>query len=643
MLRVVINNNTSTLKNFYYKILFGLIFLFAFSNTNSYSQTRLIDSLKRELNNANIDRISVLFGLCSHGESMPADTLAKFARMAKKISIENKNLHDQFLSDFYIGESYSYKGMADSSLNICNEDLKQIKAGKGMFDVYCRLTWNKIVALTKLRKIEESTNICFALLQEADSTNDIFAKVTALNNLGVNNNILGNRVEALKWFNEAYSTIKNSSTYNQFPLVFTNLAATYFNTKKYDSAYIFLNKALEIARQNQNLRSEADCFLLGGLMYSDRNKIDSAEQMLKKAVALQNQIGNIQFILVGMEALEIFYTQQKNYPKAIEYIRQAQADSKRFHEPFILSFYKDLADCYKLMKNYDAYGETMDTLMMLKDSLYQKSKAEDLAKLEAQYEVSSKEAFIAKQQLQLLHKNILITTVVLITLLIIAIAFFIYRYIRRRQRIALNNAEEKERKRIAADLHDNIGAYASAISYGIDDIENRKLISDTYFLQSLKSNAAEIISSLRDTIWAFNKEAVTITGINDRLRTYIQKIQPLYPHIKIFLEENINGTKKFSPVQALHIFRIVQEAIHNALVHSGGDKIIVDVSDKKGIINISVEDNGAGFNPDEKINTGNGLSNMKTRASEAGFVLTFSTPATKGTIVRLTSKTEKNN
>lgn len=643
MLRVVINNNTSTLKNFYYKILFGLIFLFAFSNTNSYSQTRLIDSLKRELNNANIDRISVLFGLCSHGESMPADTLAKFARMAKKISIENKNLHDQFLSDFYIGESYSYKGMADSSLNICNEDLKQIKAGKSMFDVYCRLTWNKIVALTKLRKIEESTNICFALLQEADSTNDIFAKVTALNNLGVNNNILGNRVEALKWFNEAYSTIKNSSTYNQFPLVFTNLAATYFNTKKYDSAYIFLNKALEIARQNQNLRSEADCFLLGGLMYSDRNKIDSAEQMLKKAVALQNQIGNIQFILVGMEALEIFYTQQKNYPKAIEYIRQAQADSKRFHEPFILSFYKDLADCYKLMKNYDAYGETMDTLMMLKDSLYQKSKAEDLAKLEAQYEVSSKEAFIAKQQLQLLHKNILITTVVLITLLIIAIAFFIYRYIRRRQRIALNNAEEKERKRIAADLHDNIGAYASAISYGIDDIENRKLISDTYFLQSLKSNAAEIISSLRDTIWAFNKEAVTITGINDRLRTYIQKIQPLYPHIKIFLEENINGTKKFSPVQALHIFRIVQEAIHNALVHSGGDKIIVDVSDKKGIINISVEDNGAGFNPDEKINTGNGLSNMKTRASEAGFVLTFSTPATKGTIVRLTSKTEKNN
>src|SRR6185437_10447836 len=521
------------------------IFLNVFLVTSSYSQTPVIDSLKRELRNTRQDKISTLFGLCSHGESMPADSLAKFATMAKKISIENKNLHGQFLSDFYIVESYSYKGMADSALEICNKDLKLINGNEEMFDVYSRLVWSKIIALTKLRKIEESINLCFELLKQADNNNDIFARVTALNNLGVNNNILGNRVEALKWFKEAYSSIPGSSMDSQFPLVFTNLAATYFNTQKYDSAYIFLNKALLIAQQNQNLRSEADCYLLRGLMYSDRNKIDSAEQMLKKAVALQNKIGNI---------------------------------------PFTLSFYKDLADCYKQMKNYDAYGEVMDTLMTLKDSLYQKSKADDLAKLEAQYELSSKEAFIAKQQLQLLHKNILITSVALITLLIITIAVFIYRYTRRRQRIALNEAEEKERKRIAADLHDNIGAYASAISYGIDDMENRKLISDAASLQSLKTNAAEIISSLRDTIWAFNKESITITGITDRLRTYIQKIQPLYPGIKISIEENINGNKKLSPVQALHIFRIVQEAIHNAFAHSGGDTVMVNVSFDNGII-----------------------------------------------------------
>src|SRR6185312_9975880 len=100
-------------------------------------------------------------------------------------------------SDFYIGESFLYKGRADSALNISNEDLKEIAGNRNLFDVYVRLTWNKIIALTKLRKIKESINLCFALLKDADSNDDIFAKVTALNNLGVNNHILGNRVEAL--------------------------------------------------------------------------------------------------------------------------------------------------------------------------------------------------------------------------------------------------------------------------------------------------------------------------------------------------------------------------------------------------------------------------------------------------------------
>ena len=635
------NNIESRPKIVYSKILFGLIFLFVFSNINSYSQTPVIDSLKRQLNSNHSPDLSTLFELCSHGESMPADSLEKYAAIAQKISVQKKKLHGKFQSDFYIGESFLYKGRADSALNISNEDLKEIAGNRNLFDVYVRLTWNKIIALTKLRKIKESINLCFALLKDADSNDDIFAKVTALNNLGVNNHILGNRVEALKWFREAYFAIKDSGMYSQFPLVFTNLAATYYNAKKYDSAYFFVNKAVLIAQQNQNLRSEADCYLLKGLMYSDRNKIDSAEPMLKKAVTLQNQIGNIQFILVGMEALEIFYTQQKNYLKAIEYIRQAQADSKRFHEPFTLAFYKDLADCYKMMKNYDAYGEVMDTLMMLKDSMYQKSKAEDLAKLEAQYEVSSKEAFIARQRLQILHKNILITIIAFIVLLILCAVFFIYRYIRHKQRIALNDAEEQERKRIAADLHDNIGAYAAAISYSIDEIENRKLIADTSFLQSLKSNASEIISSLRNTIWAFNKESVTLTGIGDRLRTYIEKIQSSYPDIKISFQENINGNKKLSPVEALHIFRIVQEALHNAFSHSSGDKLIVYISYHNGIVNISVEDNGTGFNPDEVINTGNGLSNMRIRADEIGYALHFTTSAGKGTTVGITSDSRK--
>jgi signal transduction histidine kinase len=620
--------------------IFYLLIVFMSHNTG-FSQTPAIDSLKNELNNPKSDKLSILFGLCRRGESMSADSMMMFARKAKEISAHSNNFQNMLQSDIFIARSFLLKGMADSCLDICNEALMKLKGKEEIFDIYYQLEWYKITALTKLRKIKESINECYNLLEAAEKYNDPSAKVIALNNLGVNNNILGNRAESLEWFRKAYQAIGDTNLEKKFSLVFTNLAATYFNASKNDSGYFFLKKAITIARENQNLRTEADCYTMQGLVYTEQNKLDSAQQMLEKAVALQKQIGNVQFILVGLSALETFYTQQKNYPKAIESIRQAEEYSKKFHEPLGLFFYNDLANCYRLMNNYDAYGKAMDTLLILKDSLYQKTKAEDLAKLEAQYDVSSKEAFIAKQRLELLHKNIWIASAVLISILLLTAAFFTYGQIKRRQKIELNDAEEKERKRIAADLHDNIGAYASAISDSIDEIENKKLISDSSSLQNLKSNAAEIISSLRDTIWAFNKESVTLTGISDRVKLYIQKVQPAYSCIHIMVEENISYDKQLSPAQALHIFRIIQEAIHNAISHSGGDKVLVNIDGNEERINISIEDNGSGFDIVSMMEAGNGLRNMQVRAAEAGYVLNISNAAITGTVVRMISKNNK--
>ena len=298
------------------------------------------------------------------------------------------------------------------------------------------------------------------------------------------------------------------------------------------------------------------------------------------------------------------------------------------------------------MKNYTAYGETLDTMMILKDSMYSKSKAEDLAKLEAQNDVTSKEAFIAKQNLELLHKNLWIGSAAVLTLLDAVGANLIYRRNSRRQKIALTQAEEKERRRIAADLHDNIGAYASTISAGVDEIESKKLITDASSIDYLKSNATEIISALRDTIWAFNKESITLTGFGDRIKIYTQKMQPSYPLVSIKVEENINSEKNLSPVQALHIFRIVQEALHNALQHSRCSNILVSINSNNAGTIINIEDDGTGFDPPTVINEGNRLMNMKSRATEAGFEVAFNKISPKGTNVQLTTginKRKKNN
>ena len=85
-----------------------------------------------------------------------------------------------------------------------------------------------------------------------------------------------------------------------------------------DSGYYFLNHAITVAQARQNLKGGIRLFTLKGLAYPALKKLDSAEVMLQQAVKIQKQIGNVQYILVGFDAIETFYAQQKNYPKAIE-------------------------------------------------------------------------------------------------------------------------------------------------------------------------------------------------------------------------------------------------------------------------------------------------------------------------------------
>jgi signal transduction histidine kinase len=107
----------------------------------------------------------------------------------------------------------------------------------------------------------------------------------------------------------------------------------------------------------------------------------------------------------------------------------------------------------------------------IKDSVYQQNSAEAMSELKTKYEVQKKENTIILQQLDLVKKDYLLYSSVLLFILAAVIIYFVFRNYKRRQKqkatAAVALAEESERKRLAADLHDNLGAYAASIASNV--------------------------------------------------------------------------------------------------------------------------------------------------------------------------------
>src|ERR1019366_2504819 len=206
--------------------------------------------------------------------------------------------------------------------------------------------------------------------------------------------------------------------------------------------------------------------------------------------------------------------------------------------------------------------------------------------------------------------------------------------------IAVEKAEEHERNRIAAELHDNLGPQLSYMSSNIDFIlDAPALLSDedkNKRLGKLNEAAKNTITDLRETIWALKKESIEMEELSDRLKLYAQNQLSHKVNMKLNVEEKLNAKLILTPSEALNIFRIFQEAINNAVKYSNAEEILLSVTtEAPSWYSISVSDNGKGFDTKVLQQGHYGLENMRERAKEIQLILEITSSKNNGTMVIL--------
>jgi signal transduction histidine kinase/tetratricopeptide (TPR) repeat protein len=631
-----------------------LICLFCAGGTKA--QTPLIDSLKKNIIAATTseNKLKAVLALCEQRQSLNTDTLFWYASLANKMAVDLQDEDDIALSNFFVSNSLSRKGELEAALKITDENLERLSYRKNK-NAYTKFSIQKGQLYIKSNRYKEALEHNYKLLNESEQEQDTITQVNVKTSIGWVNMEMGQNTEALSWFYRALATLRSPELFDYTGVIYSNMAATYNELNKNDSAEYFIKKAIVINRQKRNnLQFLANALAIEADIFIDTKRSELAETPMNEALVIRKQIGEPFYIVSDMMQLAIYYANNNQPEKGtalcldgIEMANKYRLDSK------LPILYDALAQNYKAAKNFEKYGETLVKIIALKDSLYEKNSAEALAELQTKYNLQKIQNTIIRQQLDITKKNYLLYGLLVLAIFSLVIAYITFKNYRRKEKmktelmlqeeknmavIAVIEAEEKERKRIAADLHDNLGAYAASIASNIEHI--KVLPEDTgnvSAMQELRNNSQSIVSQLNDTIWVLKKNALSLTAISDRLKSFIQRIQSSYPDMKMDVFENITTDHLLPPSQAFHLFQVLQEAINNAVRHSGGKQITVTIESNHSW-KITVTDDGKGLPESWPAKEGNGLMNMKNRSKEAGWKIEWQ-PNNPGTRLSITPTT----
>lgn len=193
---------------------------------------------------------------------------------------------------------------------------------------------------------------------------------------------------------------------------------------------------------------------------------------------------------------------------------------------------------------------------------------------------------------------------------------------------------ENERKRIAADLHDELGPLLSSVRLQINCVqaneeEDKKiLVKSAVHIDSILHRLREIANDLMPGV-------LLRKGLVPAVREFVNGLNVTHTALKI--EFNATDVEIPDAGRTIHLYRITQEIIHNAIRHSGGSLLKLDYAVKGKNLVINATDNGVGFDAEEVLKKGKGLgmSNMLSRVELLHGYFHAESKANKGATINI--------
>jgi signal transduction histidine kinase len=197
-------------------------------------------------------------------------------------------------------------------------------------------------------------------------------------------------------------------------------------------------------------------------------------------------------------------------------------------------------------------------------------------------------------------------------------------------------ALERERSRIARDLHDDLGASLTEIGL-LSAVAQRPSVSPErarQHFEDITNKVRGLVETLDEIVWAVNPLNDTVTSLGDYFCEYAQRILQLTPiRCRLDLASDLPACP-LDPDRRHNLFLAFHEALNNVIRHSGAKEVLIRITVESVRLLVSVTDDGCGFDvqPAAPLR-GEGLRSMRHRLEQIGGVFSLTSRAGQGTTI----------
>lgn len=238
----------------------------------------------------------------------------------------------------------------------------------------------------------------------------------------------------------------------------------------------------------------------------------------------------------------------------------------------------------------------------------------EVINLQQQKKISDQENRLKEEKIQneQLKRNLVIA------LLLIAVVLFAFAFNRTllKKKLEQKNLLLKERSRISAELHDEVGSTLTAInllSYAtinqLSEPEPKKQV------EKIKENTQSVMENISDIVWSMNPENDSFGQIIIRMKEFTANVlEPLNVFCHFHVDDHLEKMK-LSPEKRRDLYLIFKEAVNNMAKYSQASNAKIALVKSGQFLQLIIKDNGKGFDSAE-VKKGNGLKNMKNRTEK---------------------------